>query len=377
MPPTNKTDPEPSSGSKRARPKVISAKKAAEARQARKPEIKGLLDWFAEAMQAIWEYEDADADDKALSNAPELEAWLYSSNCLWNSGDELLQRTAWFAYFRHQFGQTFQTHDQCKGMFEKMEEKGVLVKCKEPDPQADLPGGWKKFGEGEKKVATIYGSSYNLPGGLPFIRQDIAEFRQLYKGLRKRTQEAVKKYRTDRREELANQATIDPMQALNDSQHGIFTLDVPPQTVDDKKRPGKTFTHQGCRLLVKYFGNRLLVLDVVNEVGGGGMGVAENNVRKAMGRHPQISASSIFAGRVGAAGLLGHMLVRGFEDAIENLAGNAKIEAKAKAKKAKARKPMAKPRTKKARRPRPQKQQQPRSKLVREASSTCNSTSVS
>ncbi len=343
MPPAKKSDPELSSGSKRARPKVVSAKKAAEERKARAGEIKTLREWFDEAMPAIWEYEDADAAGQALSNAPELEDWLYSDSCLWNSGDRLLQREAWLAYFRHQLGQTFQTHDQCKAMFEKMADRGILVKCVERDPQADLPGGWKKFGDGEQKPATIYGVSYNLPDGLPISRQDIAEFRQLYRDMRSRTQEAVKQFRQERIDEFVGKADIDSTDAIA-GQHGIFFLDVPPEMVDDKKRPGKTFTHQGCRLLVKYYNNRLLIMDVVNELGGGGMGVAEANARKAMAHHPQISASLVFSGKAGKTGLLGHMLVRGF-DAILNPPAETAPVAKPKPRKSRAKKP----KTKKAR----------------------------
>jgi len=298
--------------SAKRRPKAaLSAKQLAKQNAGRAEEARDLEQWIEVGMTSVDEYESVDQDTQAqlYDGIVAIEKYLYGKECLFNP-DRFLQRVAVLSYFRHQFGRTFDNHDNCRDMFDWMVRQRVLDSVS-PDPHADLPGGMVKFAGG-KKPATIYGVSYYFPEGLPLVRKDILEFRKLCQHLRERTQTEVRKNRQERTKDLEGQATGTAADAMA-GKHVKFVLNVQPHTEPDKKRPGKMFTHQGGPLLIEFAGPQLYVLDAVNEIGNGGMGVFEAAVRKILDRRPRLSAKDIFAGKT--SGLLSNMIVRGLRSA--------------------------------------------------------------
>lgn len=268
-------------------PVIRSAKKLAEENVARIEQAAGFRDWMAVTLPRMDEYMAADASTQAQMKGEVEMARQYLYGIL-DHQDPVIQREAWMTMLRYRLGQTFKTHQAAGEMFERMAAQDLLIPTNVPDAKALLPGGMNtKYG----KPNSIYGVTYNLPAGVPLADKDVVELRKLYNDFRNRTMEGVKQTRRERAAVLATKATITLEQCL-DHVPGIVLFEVGPAEIADKDGDGnggakKKNFYQGGTLLMQSDGNRLYIVDVINEPGNGGMGTFETNIREAMAMRPE------------------------------------------------------------------------------------------
>lgn len=222
--------------------------------------------WATTALTWLANY-DASIQAKRDRFADEAEKYRKTLAGLLNHENTTIRRAAWLALFIFRFGQTHNSHADVAQLLANMVKSSQLV-----------------LTTGEGSIAA-QGKRYNFPLDSCFEEEHVIQIQQAFRAMLTRVWAAVREQWKAKMETLPRLATIS-LDDLAAGNPGVCVIDVPAQVTKGDEEDERPLRLEGGRLVVNSDGEKIIIVDVVNEVKG--WGNFEHSVRDAMALRPPL-----------------------------------------------------------------------------------------